>query len=290
VTRAVPVVLLLVLVVAGEGSAPARLPPTEAELGATLHAAIDDAALEAEPVETVIFEGIDSHATVGRRAMRLQIVQATEQPLRDGQFIIINRLHVTLRGVRLSVRDDAPTKGQPGQAPLSLLAAVLSESMTALLADGPPREYTVATVGQAVLERRVGQIAFEPLEAVLVIGDRRVELRAVSAVSAPDGRGLLLDRLVLETSRGQRLLADEASLQPDGTLLVLSGWALEGAGRRRGREPGVFAVTPGARVVARGPLPPGALAAATVAADLGAGDALQALVNGAYFKGSRGGS
>jgi hypothetical protein len=283
--------VLLLLSVAGMGSSPAQRPPTEDEIAATLRAAIEEAALEPEPVETVMFEGIDSHAVVGRRVVRLQIAQGTGQPLRDGDFLIVNRLHVTLRGVRLTVRDDAPGTGRPGPAALGLLAAVLSESLTGLLGDGAPREYSVATVGYAVLERHVGQVAFQPLEAILDTGGRRVELRAASALSAPDGRALLLNGLVLQTSSGQRLLAEEASLQPSGELFVLSGWALEGPGRRRGGEPGVFVVTPDARrILARGPLPPGALAAATAAPDLGASDALQAFVSGAFFRSARGGT
>lgn len=262
-----PRLVLLLLVAATAGTASAVPGHPAGALGASLRERIEAALTEPELHPSVIFERVESHATDGERELHVRIARGVQGPLREGFFVYLNRLQISLEHASVGVVYVATSGKRAAASPLELLAGAFRDGLAGLFEASVPREHTLETLPDAVLERSIGQIVFAPLEARLVSGRRAVELRAASAVMASDAGGLELTGVTVTTPAGHRLEAEEAVLHPGGLLFVMGGYTHTTATRERG-DSATFAMTADGRgLVNRGSIPVGAL----VSADAGAG-------------------
>lgn len=258
-TRVTTRVVLLVLAVTVAGTVSTVPERATDRLAASLGERIEAALAEPELEPVVILEEVRSHASEGHREYEVHIGRGLQRPLREGFFVYANRLEITLERVRVDVTEQ-PGPGRGSDAsPLALLAEAFRDALAALFQDSAPREYTVDTVGEAVMERSIGKITFSPLEARLVSGRRGVIVRAASAVMTSETGTLDLAGVTVTTPAGHRLDAEEAVLDPSGLLFAMSGYRQTGPQRARG-DSATFAMSGDGRgLVNRGPIPVGAL-------------------------------
>lgn len=252
---------ILLLANLARGTEPAPRPGSVGEISASLKSGIALAMAEASPAEEVILRRISSRETDGRTQLFIQVERGLAGPLRQGPFVVVNGLQVTLQSVRVTAVYPADQEMEPKASPLSILSNAFQETLRGFFPEAQPREPTIFTVAKAATARRIGRVVFEPLEAGLVTGDQRVELLAASALWSSGADDLHITGLTLKTAGGQRLEADEATLKPNGNLFILGPYGLFADTEKSQGESAVFTLTPdGSRLVNRGPLPLGAIA------------------------------
>lgn len=244
--------VLVVPFVAGAG-------PGERERGSDavardLAAAIATALAEPEIAPTVLFEDVDVHATEPDRAVRVRVARGLRQPLREGFFVYANRLDVTLEDVRFNVTPQSHSRGTT-RAPLAVIVSAVLDSLAHLASTPPPREYTIATLSDAVRDETLSRVRARPFSARLDHGDRGLTLESDVAEWSPAGDGLLLTRLVLTLDAGSRVAADEAYLNARGELIVTGPYRLTRGRAAHTGNAGVLVVGDAAdRILRRGPI------------------------------------
>jgi hypothetical protein len=232
-------------------------------MSASINAGIE--AARAAPVrpETTVFERIRSTGVDGAYEVDVRVARGTAAPLREGALLVLNRREVRLeefglRAIKL------PAQTEPARSPLVDLPMVLREVVMSLFQESYPREHTILTVAEAVHEQHIGKVVFEPLHVRVLLGGDEVELLARSAAWSSDAAAIRLAGLRLTAAASRRLEAEEATLEPDGRIVVPGPYQLSGDRRTRrlGRAAAFGLSIDGGRLVNLGPLPEGVVAIA----------------------------